>query len=58
MRSQRLKPFVRQRPPRMGVHAPDYEPIKHGPGPGDDPDEVPWYETRAEMLAAEAKAAH
>lgn len=31
-------------------------PFVHGPGPGDDPDEVPWYETRAEMLEAEAKA--
>jgi hypothetical protein len=42
--------------PTTGTHAPDYVPIQHGPGPGDDPDEVPWYETRAEMLAAEAKA--
>ncbi len=40
-----------------GLTPPAEVPFVHGPGPGDDPDEVPWYETRAEMLAAEAKAA-
>jgi hypothetical protein len=32
------------------------QPFTHGPGTGDDPDGVPWHNSREEMLAAEAKA--